>query len=260
MPVEPEAARVAPEHVWLYSDGNVRLSPGVVPVIGDLGALLELLLLLGRRQDDVAVGPDQCARIPRGLVLLTARATGQIDVEPFASLVEFATALERFDSVDPHETLRALFAAADEPTQVALSVSAAQEPPALAPRSTEELALPSTEEIEDYEYQAPLGGGTRVGERAAHRGPNPVVAAATHVGGATDRECSRRSYNCARFSVAARRRSPPAGDDRCAHRAAISRARRRRPIRCGRRSLPAAPIIRLPSGRQSHRRRARIGR
>ena len=104
------------------------------------------------RQDDLSVGPDQSARIPRGLVLLTARATAQIDVEPFASLAEFATALERFDSVDPHATLRALFAAADEPTQVPLSVSAAQEPPALAPRSTEELALLSPEEIGDYEY------------------------------------------------------------------------------------------------------------
>ena len=57
MPVDPEAAWVAPEHVWLYSDGKVRLSPGLVPVIGDLGALLELLLLLGRRQDEVSVGP-----------------------------------------------------------------------------------------------------------------------------------------------------------------------------------------------------------
>ena len=164
-------------------------------------------------------------------MLLTARATAQFDVEPFASLAEFATALERFDSVDPHATLRALFAAADEPTQVPLSVSAAQEPPALAPRPTEELALLSPEEIGDDQYQVPLAGGTRVGERAAHPEASPVVAAAAHVGGGVDRECSRRSYDCGRPAGAAQRRGSRAGDDRCPHPVAISR--HADAIRCG---------------------------
>jgi hypothetical protein len=153
--VDAAPARLAPEHVWLDRGGNVHLSPGVMPGVGDLGALLEGLLTAGRRHEG--------ARIPPGLVLLTARATGQIDVAPFASLAAFATALARFDSADPHATLRRLFAAADdELMRKHLGSSADEEQPVLA--------VTSAGAIEDYEYQAPLiGARTLTGERPAGR-------------------------------------------------------------------------------------------
>ena len=70
-PLEPSTEPLRPEYVWLYPDGSVQLLPGVVPTVRDLGALLEHLLGEIRSR-----GP---ARIPPGLVLVAARATGKID-------------------------------------------------------------------------------------------------------------------------------------------------------------------------------------
>ena len=75
--VEPSDVAFGPEHVWLDRTGAVHLSPGVEPSVRDLGALLQQWLREVRRD-----GP---ARMPPGLVLLTARATGQIDAAPFVS-------------------------------------------------------------------------------------------------------------------------------------------------------------------------------
>ena len=103
---EATTAQLAPEHVWLDRGGNVCLSPGVVPGVGDLGPLLQELLTAVRRHER--------ARFPPGLMLLTALAAGRLDAAPFASLATLATALARLDSADPNATLRALFAAVDD--------------------------------------------------------------------------------------------------------------------------------------------------
>jgi Tol biopolymer transport system component len=153
-PGEGATARLAPEYVWLDRGGNVSLSPGVVPGVGDLRALLERLLTAVRRHDD--------ARIPPGLVLLTASAAERLDAAAFASPAALETALARFDSADPNATLRALFAAADDELMRRAS-GAAQEPCTLG-------QVP--EAIGDYEYQAPLvGARTPTGERTAGHRP-----------------------------------------------------------------------------------------
>ena len=103
---EAATAQLAPEHVWLDPGGNVYLSRGVVPGVGDLGPLLQRLLTAVRRHER--------ARFPPSLMLLTALAAGRLDAAPFASLTALATALARLDSADPTATLRALFAAADD--------------------------------------------------------------------------------------------------------------------------------------------------
>jgi hypothetical protein len=102
-PLEPPEEPLRPEYVWFYPDGSVQLLPGVVPTVRDLGALLEQLLGEIRRR-----GP---ARIPPGLVLVAARATGKIDLAPLPSTTALAAALERFDPPDPTVAFRALFEA-----------------------------------------------------------------------------------------------------------------------------------------------------
>jgi hypothetical protein len=117
-------ARLAPEHVWLDRGGNVYLSPGVVPSVGDLGPLLQRLLTAVRRHER--------ACFPPGLMLLTALAAGRLDAAPFASLAALATALARLDSADSNATLRTLFAAADDELMRQHGASSpAQEPGAL---------------------------------------------------------------------------------------------------------------------------------
>ena len=121
---EAATARLTSEHVWLDRGGNVYLSPGVVPDVGDLGPLLQRLLTAVRRHDR--------ARFPPGLMLLTALAAGRLDAAPFASLAALATALERLDSADPNATLRTLFATADDELMRQHGASSpAQEPGAL---------------------------------------------------------------------------------------------------------------------------------
>jgi WD40-like Beta Propeller Repeat/Dipeptidyl peptidase IV (DPP IV) N-terminal region len=98
---EPVIPPFGPEQVWLGSNGDVHLTPGVYPTVADLGLLLERLLAEVRRQ-----GPT---RIPPGLVIATARATGQIDAAPIPSPRALARALERFDPPERDAALRALF-------------------------------------------------------------------------------------------------------------------------------------------------------
>lgn len=99
----PAAAQLGPEHVRLDRAGAVSLSSSVLPSVPELGALLERLL-----EDVPRAGSG---RIPPGLLLITARATGRIDGAPFPSCGALASALGRFAPADPKAALRRLFAA-----------------------------------------------------------------------------------------------------------------------------------------------------
>ena len=93
---------VTPGHVWLDSEGMVEVSPPRVLSVGSLGTLLEILLLAERKHGG--------ARVPPGLLVVTARATGQMDAPPFASPAELAAALARFAPPDGRDAVARLFA------------------------------------------------------------------------------------------------------------------------------------------------------
>jgi hypothetical protein len=92
-----------PEDVLLDSSGHVHLAAGRWPTVRELGALLEDLLAELRRRG--------AGRIPPALLLTAARATGKIDLAPFASSGALARALERFDPPDSEAGLRAIYEA-----------------------------------------------------------------------------------------------------------------------------------------------------
>jgi hypothetical protein len=96
------AVPLRPEHVSLDRDGNVHLAPGVLPTVAEVGRLLEQSIGEIRRRSSV--------RVPPGLVLTAARASGQIDQAPLPSLGALAAALERFCPPDPDAALRGLYA------------------------------------------------------------------------------------------------------------------------------------------------------
>jgi hypothetical protein len=100
---DAEAVPLRPEHVSLDREGNVHLAPGVLPTVADLGRLLEQSIGEFRRRSS--------GRIPPGLVLTAARASGQIDQAPLPSLGALAAALERFCPPDPDAALRGLYGA-----------------------------------------------------------------------------------------------------------------------------------------------------
>ena len=155
--VEPSGVAFGPEHVWLDRAGAVHLSPGLEPNVRDLGALLEQWLREVRRD-----GP---ARIPPGLVLLTARATGQIDAAPFVSARALGTALARFEPSDPHEALRALVAAVEAAHSGTLGTPAADE-------EVQPLDDASTDAVSDYEYQ-------EVADTTRTLQPEPIIRPST---------------------------------------------------------------------------------
>ena len=69
-------------------------------------------------------------RVPGGLRLVLARASGTLDLPPFAGPGEFSAALERFAASDPRETVRGLFHAwaarqdvCADPQSMALTIS-----------------------------------------------------------------------------------------------------------------------------------------
>ncbi|HEX2444038.1 MAG TPA: hypothetical protein VHJ77_08840 [Vicinamibacterales bacterium] len=96
------ARAVTPGNVWLDSEGTVEVLPPGGLSAGNLGTLLEILLLAQRRQGGV--------RVPPGLLVVTARATGQIDAPPFASPAELSAALSRFTPPDSRASVAQLFA------------------------------------------------------------------------------------------------------------------------------------------------------
>ena len=136
--VEPSDVTFGPEHVWLDRAGEVHLSPGIEPSVPELGRLLALLISEVRR--------DASARVPGGLVLVTARATGQLDAAPIVSAGALAAALVRFEPADPHAALRALFTAVEAADTGAHAALVADE---------EVLALDAapTAAAPDYDYQ-----------------------------------------------------------------------------------------------------------
>jgi hypothetical protein len=154
--VEPSDVAFGPEHVWLDRAGTVHLSPGVEPSVRDLGALLQQWLREVRRD-----GP---ARMPPGLVLLTARATGQIDAAPFVSTRALGTALARFEPSDPHGALRALVAEVEAAHSGTVGTPADEEVQALADASTDA--------VSNYEYQE-VAATTRALQ------PEPVIRPST---------------------------------------------------------------------------------
>ena len=151
--LESTTARVDPEHVWLDRNGSVALSPGVLPTVSDLGVLLKDLLTEIRSRGSV--------RIPPGLVLLAARATGEIDTAALPSTAALAAALARFDPPDPEAALRGLFEA---------GAAARDFEPATTVPFTDIVPPPvavDAPDVADYEYQAPLA--VSHGERAPRR-------------------------------------------------------------------------------------------
>src|SRR4051812_9017298 len=101
-PIE-SSTPLRPEDVLLDSSGTVHLVADRWPTVRELGTLLEDLLAELRRRG--------AGRIPPALLLTAARATGKIDLAPFASSAALARALERFDPPDPEAALRAIFEA-----------------------------------------------------------------------------------------------------------------------------------------------------
>jgi WD40 repeat protein len=106
-PTDRVSAPLGPQHVWLDHQGDVHLAPGIWPTVRDLGALLEQLLGELRRHGTT--------RIPPGLVIAAARATGTIDAAPLLSIDTFARALERFVPPDSGGALRTLFQVGTQP-------------------------------------------------------------------------------------------------------------------------------------------------
>ena len=99
--IEPTNVATSPfglEHVWLDSSGDVQLTPGVYPTVADLGRLLEHLLAEVRRNGPV--------RIPPGLVIATARATGQIDAAPIPSPRAFARSSDSIRQIVTSRSVR----------------------------------------------------------------------------------------------------------------------------------------------------------
>jgi Tol biopolymer transport system component len=93
---------LTPGKVWLDRSGAVTLSPATRLTVRDLGDLLEILLLAPRRRSGT--------RFPPGLLIASARAIGQIDLPPFASPAELATALARFQPADRADAIQGLVA------------------------------------------------------------------------------------------------------------------------------------------------------
>ena len=99
-PLESERVPLAPDRVWIKSDGSVHLSPGVVPTLRETGALLGTLYAEMRSRG---------IHLPAGLVLLCARATGQLEGASLPTPEEFYASLARFEPPDPRATLQSLF-------------------------------------------------------------------------------------------------------------------------------------------------------
>lgn len=105
------AAPVTAAAVYLHADGSVEVDPARVVSVQSAGALLEHLIgqVKQRRQ----------SRVPAGLVLAAARATGRLDGPPFVSLASLRVALSRFHGADSTIILKQLFASALPATEAA---------------------------------------------------------------------------------------------------------------------------------------------
>ena len=140
-PVESERVPLAPEHVWIESDGSVHLSPGVVPTLREVGAFLGTLYAEMRSRG---------THLPAGLVLLSARATGQLEGASLPTPEEFYASLARFEPPDPRSTLRLLFSCAvGAPGSADAAPSAVAETP-LAATTAVDLTTGHQQDIVEY--------------------------------------------------------------------------------------------------------------
>jgi hypothetical protein len=96
----PIGARLDPTHVWLHDDGSVTLSPGLLPPLSEVAALLATVL--GH--------VDAAATMPRGLMSVVERASGRKPDFSIPSLSAFAAALAPFQPRDPAAAVSALLA------------------------------------------------------------------------------------------------------------------------------------------------------
>ena len=84
------------ENVEIGSDGTAScISSAGEPTVREMGTLLDTLL-----------PPD--TRVPAALRYTIARGTGTVEAPPFASLIEFSTALRRFEAVERDQVIRSL--------------------------------------------------------------------------------------------------------------------------------------------------------
>ena len=84
------------ENVEIGSDGTAScISSAGKPSVRDMATLLDTLL-----------PPD--TRVPPALRYTIARGTGTVEAPPFASLIEFSTALRRFEAVERDQVIRNL--------------------------------------------------------------------------------------------------------------------------------------------------------
>ena len=100
----PIRARLDASHVWLHADGTVTLSPGLLPPLQEVAALLGTLL--GR----VATASG----MPRGLVTILEAAARHNAAFTIPSLSAFAAALAPFQPPEPAAVVRALVAKLDD--------------------------------------------------------------------------------------------------------------------------------------------------
>ena len=101
----PIAARLDASHVWLHGDGAVTLTPGLLPRLSEVAALLETLLSR----------VDESAPLPVGLLSIVGRAADQKAGFSIPSLSAFAAALAPFQPPDPAAAVSALVAMLDDP-------------------------------------------------------------------------------------------------------------------------------------------------
>ena len=99
----PIRARLDTSHVWLHADGTVTLSPGLLPPLQEVAALLGNLL--GR--------VDTASGMPRGLVTIVETAALNKAGFTIPSLSAFAAALAPFQPPEPAAAVRALVAKLD---------------------------------------------------------------------------------------------------------------------------------------------------
>ena len=100
----PIRARLDASHVWLHADGTVTLSPGLLPPLSEVAALLDTLL--GR--------VETASGMPRGLVSLVEQVARHKAGFTIPSLSAFAAALEPFQPPDPAAAVRAVVAKLDD--------------------------------------------------------------------------------------------------------------------------------------------------
>jgi hypothetical protein len=100
----PIGARLDPTHVWLHADGSVTLSPGVLPPLWEVAALLDTLL--GR--------VETASGMSRALVALVEQTVRHKAGTAIPSLSAFAAALVPYQPRDPAAAVRALVAKVDE--------------------------------------------------------------------------------------------------------------------------------------------------